>query len=81
MITVKMSNRGLFVTTVTYQSVHGSRSIILNGGQVLEVENSALSSNPELPDNILNLPVTDSSILKTDFRYDKDSVSIKLTES
>ena len=81
MVTAKLANRGLFLSTVTYMSVHGSRSVILKGGESMEIENTSSTSNPDLPDNILNLPAEDSDINKNDFKYDKDNISIKITQN
>jgi len=81
MKTVTISNRGYYVETITYNSVFGSMSIEVKGGSSISVINTTSSTNPEIPDNILNLPpdngVVDIEI--TDFRYNKSNVSIKIT--
>ena len=83
MVTVTISNRGHYVETVTYNSVFGSRSLHVDGGDSLTVTNATSSTNPEAPDNILNLPPDNGvvDIVLSDFRYNKTNISIQITSS
>ena len=80
--TVKIMNKGLFATSVTYNGNFGAKTVILKGGDTLTVANTASAVNPDVPENILNLPPDGSgyTVVKSDFKYDKEMVSIKITE-
>lgn len=80
-VSVEIANRGYYPETITYNSGFGAKSLILNGGETLTVVNTTSSSNPDIPDNILNLPPDNGlyTIVIGDFRYNKNNVSIKIT--
>jgi len=82
-VTVTIVNKGINRSSVTYKNfTYGPRTITLQGGQKLSVANTSKEDpdNPGtyIPDNILNLDVTDADIVKTNFAYDPNAIFIKI---
>lgn len=80
MANVTITNKSMYPETITYNSDFGSRSLIINGGSSLIVRNTALSTDGNQPDNILNLPPNNSvyPITINDFKYNRSKISIKI---
>jgi len=79
MVTITLHNKSINNQTLTYLSSIETASIILKGGSSRVITNTGSTVNPELPDNVLNLPVDDEQVLISDFKYDKNYVSVQLT--
>lgn len=88
-VEVKLFNKGLNVSTVSYENseLQSSKSIILKGGQKINISNSFFP-NPDnvteyIPtyENILYLNETDNLVVLDNFSYNKKQISIKITKS